>query len=116
MSASNIIKAASLASQQAVAGETLTFVINSSTQLTITDAVVNRNIVTGRDFGKLLKENPADFGVLGVSTIEVHKDSVTDAPQAGQYFIDGFGYRHRVRYTSQTKSSWISYCTPSATS
>lgn len=114
MNASNIIQRAGLATQTVVGGETLTFfyVLGANTSVSV-KALVNRNIIKGRDFMRLFKDYAGDFEVLGLTEIEIDKNLVTTMPEAGMYFADAFGYKHRVRYITQTPTAWMVYCTPS---
>jgi hypothetical protein len=114
VNASTIIQRAGFAAGHKVSGESLTLVVDANTTISNIPAIVNRNIVKGRDFMKLFKDYAGDFEVLGLTEIAIDKTKISQAPEAGMYFTDDSAYKHRVRYVTQTPVAWVAYCTPSA--
>jgi hypothetical protein len=113
VNASTLIQRAGLTAGTRVGGEVLALIVNVSTSIPL-PALVNRNIVKGRDFMRLFKDFAGDFELMGLTEIAIDKAQLSQPPEAGMYFVDTFGYKHRVRYVTQTHIAWMAYCTPSA--
>ncbi len=105
-SVSASLRQVGLASLLATNGEQLAYLNVSVT------ALVNRNVVKGKDFLHELQEYAADFETLGLTEIEFLKSSITNVPASGETLSDG-KYRHRIRFVAQTDISWRLFCTPS---
>lgn len=114
MSVSTLIQSGGFAVLLATDGEALTCpsaVVAAST----INAVVNRNIVKGKDFLRMFKDIPVDFDITGLTEISFLISDTIASPQAGQGFVDALGFRHRVRYVTQTDIVYVIYCTPAGT-
>jgi hypothetical protein len=68
-------------------------------------ALVDRNIDVN-ELGKLA----IDFEPFGMTRIEFLKSQLATRPEAGETFVDGIGYTHRVRYVLGTDITWKCYC------
>lgn len=77
-------------------------------------AVVNRDIVKGKDFFRSFSEGAVNFSLAGLSEIEILKTGIVKQPIAGEYFVDAQNFRHRIRLVTQTDITWKCFCTPVA--
>jgi len=75
-------------------------------------ALVTRNATKLKD-GVSAHDGKVDFEVMGMTEVELSKSILQ--PQSGGTFIDLFGFRHRIRFVTQTDITWVCYCTPSQT-
>lgn len=54
-----------------------------------------------------------DFNLMGFAEVEFLKGSKNPEPVAGSIFIEDDGNRLRVRYVTNTDTTWVCFCQPS---
>ena len=94
----------------AISGEPLTYSVGGSVK-----AVVNRDIVRGKDFFRQFANQAADFSLAALTEVEILKTGISGQPLAGQSFVDSASFRHRIRLVTNTDVTWKCFCTAAHT-